>query len=81
MDAPLCLSASHYFDLQDIKISFHYVDFYAKMLLVLDTRIKNSTTQRTIDSSISQPKSGHSKLKGEKNNKIRKRLTPLYNYY
>ena len=42
------LSARHYFFLQDIKISFKYVDFYAKTLLVLDTRIRNSTTQWTI---------------------------------
>ena len=42
------LSAHYYFYLQDIKISFEYVDFYAKTLLVLDTRVGNSTTQWTL---------------------------------
>ena len=34
--------------IQDIKISFEYVDLYAKMLLILDTGIRNSTTQQPI---------------------------------
>ena len=38
----------HYVCLQDIKISFWHVDFYAKISLILDTRIENSTTQLTI---------------------------------
>ena len=42
------LPAHHYVCLQDIKISFWHVDFYAKISLILDTRIKNSTTQLTI---------------------------------
>ena len=42
------LSARHYFYVHDIKISFEYVNFYAKTLLVLDTRVRNSTTQRTL---------------------------------
>ena len=42
------LPAHHYVCLQDIKISFWHVDFYAKISLNLDTRIKNSTTQLTI---------------------------------
>ena len=33
---------------QDSKVFFEYVDFYAKMLLVLETRIRNSTTQQRI---------------------------------
>ena len=44
----LFLSARHSFYLQDIKVSFEYVDFYAKILLVKYTRVKNSTIQRTI---------------------------------
>ena len=42
------LLAHHYVCLQDIKISFWHVDFYAKISLILDTRIENSTTQLTI---------------------------------
>ena len=30
----------HYFSLQDIKISFEDVDFYAKLSLILDTLLK-----------------------------------------
>ena len=33
---PVC----HYVCLQGIKISFWHVDFYAKILLILDTRLK-----------------------------------------
>ena len=44
----LFLMARHYFYLQDIKISFGHVDFYAKMLLVLGARVRNSPTQQTI---------------------------------
>ena len=36
------------FMLQDIKISFEDVDFYSKVSLILDTLVRNSTTQRTI---------------------------------
>ena len=39
------LPAHHYVCLQDIKISDWLVDFYAQISLILDTRIKNSTTQ------------------------------------
>ena len=42
------LSARHYFFLQDIKISFKYVDFHAKLSPSLDTWVRNSTTQWTI---------------------------------
>ena len=35
-------------DLQDIKISFEYVDSYAKLSLILDTSVRKSKTQRTI---------------------------------
>ena len=42
----LFLSACHYFNLQDIKISFEYVDFYAKLSLIFDTLVRNSKTQR-----------------------------------
>ena len=42
------LSARHYFYVHDIKISFKYVNFYKKPLLVLDTQVRNSTTQRTL---------------------------------
>ena len=38
----------HYFSLQDIKISFEDVDFYAKLSLILNTPVRNSKTQRTI---------------------------------
>ena len=38
----LFLSARHYFNLQDIKISFEDVDFYAKLSLILDTTVGNS---------------------------------------
>ena len=44
----LFLSACHSFYLQDIKVSFEYVDIYAKMALILYTLFGNSTTQRTI---------------------------------
>ena len=44
----LFLSARHYFNLQDIKISFEDVDFYAKLSLILDTPVGNSKTQRII---------------------------------
>ena len=44
----LFLPAHHSFNLQDIKISFENVDFYAKLSLILDTPVRNSTTQRTI---------------------------------
>ena len=44
----LFLSACHYFNLQDIKFSFEDVDFYAKLSLILDTPVGNSTTQWTI---------------------------------
>ena len=37
-----------YFNLQDIKISFEDVVFYAKLSLILDTLVGNSKTQRTI---------------------------------
>ena len=40
--------AHHYFSLQDIKIAFEDVELYAKMSIILDTQIKNSTTQWTI---------------------------------
>ena len=48
----LFLSARHYFYLQDIKISFEFVDFYAKMSLILYTPSRNSTTQQTIISTL-----------------------------
>ena len=38
----------HYFSLQDIKISFEDVDFYAKLSLILNTPVRNSKTQRHI---------------------------------
>ena len=44
----LFLSAHHYPNFQDIKISFEDVDFYAKLSLILDTLVGNSKTQRTI---------------------------------
>ena len=44
----LFLPARHSFNLQDIKISFEYVDSYAKLSLTLDTTVRNSKTQRTI---------------------------------
>ena len=42
----------HYFYLQDIKISFEEVDFYAKLSITLDTLVRNLTTQRTIVSMV-----------------------------
>ena len=42
------LLARHYVCLQDIKISFWYVDFYAKISLILDTSAKNFITQQTL---------------------------------
>ena len=44
----LFLSACRYFNLQDIKIPFEDVDFYAKLSLILDTPVGNSKTQMTI---------------------------------
>ena len=41
----LARSSSHS---QDIKISFEYVDFYAKLSLILNIQVRNSTTQWTI---------------------------------
>ena len=40
--------ARDYFYLQDIKISFQYVVFHTKMLIIFETRVRNSTTQQTI---------------------------------
>ena len=40
--------AHHYVCLQDIRISFWHVDFYATISVNLDTRVRNSTTQLTI---------------------------------
>ena len=42
------MTACHNVFLQDIKIFFWHVDFYAKISIILDTRTKNSTTQLTI---------------------------------
>ena len=42
------LLARHYFCLQNIKISFEYADFYAKISLILDTSAKNFITQQTL---------------------------------
>ena len=44
----LFLSARHYLYLQDIILFFDYDNFYTQMLLFLDTRVRNSTTQWTI---------------------------------
>ena len=44
----LFLSARHYFNLQNIKISFEDVNFYAKLSLILDTPVGNLKTQQTI---------------------------------
>ena len=41
----MCL---HYLCLQNIKISFEYVDFYAKLSLILDTSAKNFITQQIL---------------------------------
>ena len=43
----------HYFSLEDIKISFEDVDFYAKLSLILNTPVRNSKTQWTIVSTPS----------------------------
>ena len=40
--------AHHYFCLQNIKISFEYADFYAKISLILHTSAKNFITQQTL---------------------------------
>ena len=42
------LTVHHYFSLQDIKISFEDVDFYANVSLILNTPVRNSKTQQTI---------------------------------
>ena len=42
------MTVHHSFCLQDINISFEYVDFYGKMSLILDTPVRNSKTQWTI---------------------------------
>ena len=47
-DNPLFFSAHNYSYLEDIKISFEDVDFYAQMLLIMDTLVRNSTTQGTL---------------------------------
>ena len=46
----LCIQHSFYW--HDIKISFEYVDFYAKMSLILDTRVSNWTIQQTISHTV-----------------------------
>ena len=43
----LFLWARYYFYLQDIKISFEDVDFFAKLSQILDTLVSNSTIQLT----------------------------------
>ena len=42
----LFLSGCHSFMVQDSKVSFEYVDSYAKMLLILHPASKNSTPMR-----------------------------------
>ncbi len=42
------LLARQYFCVQNIKISFEYADFYAKISLILDTAARNSITQRAL---------------------------------
>ena len=44
-----------YFCLQDIKIFFEDVDFYAKLSLILDILVKKSTTQWTMIYNIHRP--------------------------
>ena len=39
------LPARHYFCAQNIKTTFEYADFYAKISLILDTTARNSITQ------------------------------------
>ena len=50
----LLLPARHSFNLQDIKISFEYVDFYAKIFLILYSLFKNSTTRIAIGPSLNR---------------------------
>ena len=42
------LLACHYFCVQNIKISFEYADFYAKISLILNSAARNSITQQTL---------------------------------
>ena len=45
--------AQHYFCLQNIKISFEYVDFYAKIFQFLHPPFENSTTKVTTPENFS----------------------------
>ena len=58
----------HYVYLQDIKISFEDVDFYAKMSLIMDTPSRNSKTQQTLISTLNFKLLSELRSRGDRRN-------------